>query len=167
MKTPARKVEPCTKSCSPCTARHGPSSPLNDRFRATTIAAIKSWPRPAFFIRRSAMLRWQVTHGVGRSNIIFHDLSSLGFLWNPPKGLPNKNMANPQRWNQPPPPTNSSSSEEMTKSSVINTSGWATWQWELHPRKLTCPLKRDYFNRKYIFQPSFFRGYVSFQGGRL
>ena len=35
----------------------------------------------------------------------------------------------------------------------------------LHPGKLTCPLKRDYFNRKYIFQPSFFRGYVSFQGG--
>ena len=34
----------------------------------------------------------------------------------------------------------------------------------LHPGKLTCPLKRDYFNRKYIFQPSFFRGYVSFQG---
>ena len=31
--------------------------------------------------------------------------------------------------------------------------------------KLTCPLKRDYFNRKYIFQPAFFRGYVSFQGG--
>ena len=34
----------------------------------------------------------------------------------------------------------------------------------VHPGKLTCPLKRDYFNRKYIFQPSFFRGYVSFQG---
>ena len=28
-------------------------------------------------------------------------------------------------------------------------------------------LKRDYFNRKYIFQPSFFRGYLSFQGGSL
>ena len=34
------------------------------------------------------------------------------------------------------------------------------------PRKTNMfPLKRDYFNRKYIFQPSFFRGYVSFQGG--
>ena len=33
------------------------------------------------------------------------------------------------------------------------------------PRKTNeCPVKRDYFNRKYIFQPSFFRGYVSFQG---
>ena len=33
----------------------------------------------------------------------------------------------------------------------------------IHPRKLTCPLKRDFFNRKYIFQPSFFRGsYISF-----
>ena len=39
------------------------------------------------------------------------------------------------------------------------------YSW-VHPRKLTCPLKRDYFNRKCIFQPSFFRGYVSFQGGR-
>ena len=29
---------------------------------------------------------------------------------------------------------------------------------QLHPGKLTCPLKRDYFNRKYIFQPLFFRG---------
>ena len=37
---------------------------------------------------------------------------------------------------------------------------------KLHPGKLTCPKKRDYFNRKYIFQPSFFRGYVSFQGGK-
>ena len=35
----------------------------------------------------------------------------------------------------------------------------------LHPRKLTCPLKRGYFNRKYIFQPVIFRGHVSFPGG--
>ena len=35
------------------------------------------------------------------------------------------------------------------------------------PWKLTCPQKRDFFNRKYIFQPSFFRGYVSFQGGNM
>ena len=35
----------------------------------------------------------------------------------------------------------------------------------VHPRKLTCPLKRDYFNRKYIFQPLIFRGYVSFREG--
>jgi len=34
----------------------------------------------------------------------------------------------------------------------------------LHPRKLTCPLKRDYFNRKYIFQPLIFRGHVNFPG---
>ena len=34
--------------------------------------------------------------------------------------------------------------------------------YHLHPRKLTCPLKRDYFNRKYIFQPLIFRGHVSF-----
>ena len=36
--------------------------------------------------------------------------------------------------------------------------------FQIHPGKLTCPLKMDYFNRKYIFQPSFFRGYISFQG---
>ena len=35
----------------------------------------------------------------------------------------------------------------------------------LHPWKLTSPLKRDYFNRKYIFQPLIFRGHVSFRGG--
>ena len=29
--------------------------------------------------------------------------------------------------------------------------------------KLTCPLKRYYFNRQYIFQPSIFRGHVSFR----
>ena len=34
----------------------------------------------------------------------------------------------------------------------------------LHPRKLTCPLKMHYFNRKYIFQPFIFRGHVSFPG---
>ena len=50
--------------------------------------------------------------------------------------------------------------------------GWKKWEQmkkkkRLHPGKLTCPLKRDYFNRKYIFQPSFFRGYVSFPGGSL
>ena len=32
----------------------------------------------------------------------------------------------------------------------------------LHPWKLTCPLKRDYFSREYIFQPLIFRGHVSF-----
>ena len=32
------------------------------------------------------------------------------------------------------------------------------------PSKLTCPPKRDYFNRKYIFQPLIFRGHVSFSG---
>ena len=36
----------------------------------------------------------------------------------------------------------------------------------LHPWKLTCRPKKDYFNRKYIFQPPFFKGYVSFQGGK-
>ena len=34
----------------------------------------------------------------------------------------------------------------------------------LHSRKLTCPIRRDYFNRKYIFQPLILRGHVSFPG---
>ena len=34
----------------------------------------------------------------------------------------------------------------------------------LHPWKLTCHLKRDYFNRKYIFQSLIFRGHASFPG---
>ena len=33
------------------------------------------------------------------------------------------------------------------------------------PRKLTCPLKRGHFKRNFIFRPSNFRRYVSFQGG--
>ena len=33
--------------------------------------------------------------------------------------------------------------------------------------KLTCPLKRDYFSREYIFQPFIFRGHVSFAGEYL
>ena len=37
----------------------------------------------------------------------------------------------------------------------------------VQPWKLTRPLKRDYFNRKYIFQPSIFRGHVSFRGSSL
>ena len=36
----------------------------------------------------------------------------------------------------------------------------------LNGRKLTCPLKRDYFNRKYIFQPLIFTGHVSFTGSK-
>jgi len=36
----------------------------------------------------------------------------------------------------------------------------------LHPGKVTCPLKWDYFNRKDIFQPLTFRGHVSFRALR-
>ena len=38
------------------------------------------------------------------------------------------------------------------------------FQESLHPRKLTCPLKRDYFNRKCICQPLILREHVSFPG---
>ena len=31
-------------------------------------------------------------------------------------------------------------------------------------RKLTCPLKRDYFSREYKFDALIFRGHVNFQG---
>ena len=40
------------------------------------------------------------------------------------------------------------------------------WFKYVHPRKLSCPLKMDYFSREYIFQPLIFRGYVGFQGCR-
>ena len=33
------------------------------------------------------------------------------------------------------------------------------------PKTNECPLKSDYFSREYIFQPSIFKGHVSFQGG--
>ena len=36
-----------------------------------------------------------------------------------------------------------------------------------HPWKLTCPLKSDHSSREYIFQPSIFRGHVSFQGSNV
>lgn len=65
------------------------------------IAAIKSWPRPAFFIRRSAMLRWQVTRGVGRSNIIFHNLSFLASFGTPKRLAKQKHGRETQRWNPP------------------------------------------------------------------
>ncbi len=34
----------------------------------------------------------------------------------------------------------------------------------LHPRKLTCPQKRDHLKRKFHLQTVFFKGYVSFRG---
>ena len=34
----------------------------------------------------------------------------------------------------------------------------------IHPWKLTCPLKRDYVSKKYIFQRLIFRGHLSFRG---
>ena len=37
----------------------------------------------------------------------------------------------------------------------------------VHPWKLTCPKKMDYFSREYIFQPLIFRGHVSFQGSTV
>ena len=38
----------------------------------------------------------------------------------------------------------------------------------LHPWKLTCPQKRDYFSREYIFQPLIFRGHsLVFRGVTL
>ena len=42
-----------------------------------------------------------------------------------------------------------------------------TWLWfsKNTPKKITCPLKRDHFGRKWIiFQPSIFRWYISFRG---
>ena len=38
---------------------------------------------------------------------------------------------------------------------------------QMHPRKITCPLKRNHFSREYLFQPSIFRGHVNFQGSMI
>ena len=35
-------------------------------------------------------------------------------------------------------------------------------KWSIHPRKLTCHLKRAHFKRKVVFQSSFLRAHVSF-----
>ena len=51
----------------------------------------------------------------------------------------------------------------MSVNSPPSSSG--KWRFRLrfpenvHPRKLTCPLKRHYFSREYIFQPLIFRGH--------
>ena len=53
--------------------------------------------------------------------------------------------------------------------SYLNISEHLSWRFQdpigLLPWKLTCPLKKDYFGREYIFQPLIFRGHVSFQRG--
>ena len=36
----------------------------------------------------------------------------------------------------------------------------------IHPEKLTCPRKRDYFNRKYVFQLPTALIFVSFPGSK-
>ena len=51
-----------------------------------------------------------------------------------------------------------------------NQTCWKGPVWEhsniLLPWKLRCPLKKDYFNGKYIFQALIFRGHVSFLGSK-
>ena len=42
-----------------------------------------------------------------------------------------------------------------------------TVYWDLHPGNLTKPLKIGNPQRKLIFQPSFFRGYVKFRGCKV
>ena len=43
-------------------------------------------------------------------------------------------------------------------------SSWEGLNFGLPPWKLTYRLKSDHFSREYIFQPSIFRGHVSFRG---
>ena len=57
---------------------------------------------------------------------------------------------------------------EKQQNDVQPTICFSLWAfWKLHPWKLTCPQKRDYFSREYIFQPLIFRGHVSFQGSNV
>ena len=58
----------------------------------------------------------------------------------------------------------------MVHPAEIPEASWTTKMMKnlgVHPWKLTCPQKRDYFSREYIFQPLIFRGHVSFQGCTL
>ena len=50
----------------------------------------------------------------------------------------------------------------LTWDKHIQRNSLAILVYGLHPWKLTCPPKRDHFNRKCIFQPLIFRGHVSF-----
>ena len=55
-------------------------------------------------------------------------------------------------------------SEDMCEDTYLTTKNLNYTKILVHPRKLTCPLKRSYFNRIYIVQPLIFRGHVSFRG---
>ena len=69
-----------------------------------------------------------------------------------------------------------SSPERLAATPRCKVTWWSIWHdvmvawWILvvsnyitiHPWKLTCALKRDYFNRKYIFRPLILKGNVSF-----
>ena len=56
-----------------------------------------------------------------------------------------------------------SSSHEIKKNSKHNSSTCNIQCKRIHPLKLTHLLKRNHLKRKFIHQPSIFRGYVSFQ----
>ena len=101
--------------------------------------------------------------------VIMHHLRVLWWITNDHRYEPGASfkLSDPQP--QPPSTVNCESSQKLLHPRKTN--GWnlnkplfQDKEKHVHPGKLTCPLKRDYFNRKYIFQPSFFRGYVSFQG---
>ena len=52
------------------------------------------------------------------------------------------------------------------QSNNLNQTVTLGFQNGIYSRKLICSLKRGHFKRTVVFQPSFFRGYVSFQGCR-
>ena len=78
----------------------------------------------------------------------------------PPYFPPKKS---PYRWKPPHPWLITEKNHHRWLSSKLNKEVQLQKK-KVHPWKLTCPQKRDYFSREYIFQPLIFRGHVSFQG---
>ena len=60
--------------------------------------------------------------------------------------------------------------EARRQSAILQTGGLTFARADYESKKLTpvktnkCPIKKDYFNRKYIFQPLFLRDMLVFRG---
>ena len=84
-------------------------------------------------------------------------------------GLPSwqKGMIGPNWWSQWGPGGKRAYHPERNGSSVKGEDLKLVNRLFPSPRKLRYPLKRDQVEEIFIFQPSIFRGYISFQGGKF
>ena len=93
---------------------------------------------------------WSYVHHISRCNLFICQL--LSSFWD--KAPPLKNSTYDAR-----------GSIYGCLSRLAATIHWSPLKINYTPKKLTCPLKRDHFNRKYIFQPLIFTGHsFVFQG---